>query len=221
MIEALGLRKIYKDGFRQLEVLKGVSLKAVKAQITAILGPSGAGKSSLLHILGGLDYPTEGKVFIDGDNIYSLGDGKLARLRNKKIGFVFQFFHLLPEFNALENVLLPLWIKGERAGLSRRKGIDMLNMVGLSGRLTHRPGQLSGGEQQRVAIARALINEPEALLCDEPTGNLDSDTGGNIMDLLWDLNKRQKMTMVIVTHEERIAKMAHKCLHIKDGKIVD
>lgn len=221
MIEALGLRKIYKDGFSQLEVLKGVSLKAVKAQITAILGPSGAGKSSLLHILGGLDSPSEGKVFIAGEDIYSLGDGKLARLRNKKIGFVFQFFHLLPEFNALENVLLPLWIKGERTEHSRRKGIDMLNMVGLSERLRHRPGQLSGGEQQRVAIARALINEPEALLCDEPTGNLDSDTGGNIMDLLWNLNKKQRMTMVIVTHEERLANMAHNCLHIKDGKIGD
>lgn len=219
MIEAKGLRKNYTNGAKRLEVLKGVDLKVEAAQITAILGPSGAGKSTLLHLLGGLDVPSEGEVFIDGVNIYSIGEGERAKLRNTKIGFIFQFYHLLPEFNALENVLLPLWIRGENGKSAHKKGTEMLGLVGLGERLDHRPGQLSGGEQQRVAIARALINDPEALLCDEPTGNLDSETGGNIIELLWDLNARRKTTLIIVTHDAEIAKAAQRVLHIKDGRI--
>jgi len=220
MIEARGLLKAYINGVKRLEVLKGVDLRAERAQVTAILGPSGAGKSTLLHLLGGLDAPSAGEVFIDGINIYSLSDTERARLRNKRLGFVFQFYHLLPEFNALENVILPLWIKGDSGRGAREKGTDVLNIVGLGERLNHRPGQLSGGEQQRVAIARALINDPEVLLCDEPTGNLDSETGKNIIGLLWDLNARRKTTMIIVTHDAQIAKAAQKILNIKDGRLM-
>lgn len=220
MIEAKGLRKVYINGAKQLEVLKGVDLKVERAQITAILGPSGAGKSTLLHLLGGLDCPSAGEVFIEGINIYYIGEGERAKLRNTKIGFVFQFYHLLPEFNALENVLLPLWIKGDSGKDAYKKGTEALSLVGLGERLNHRPGQLSGGEQQRVAIARALINDPEVLLCDEPTGNLDSETGKNIIELLWDLNARRKTTLIIVTHDAEIAKAAQRVLHIKDGRLI-
>ena len=220
MIEAKGLRKSYINGAKRLEVLKGVDLTAERAQVTAILGPSGAGKSTLLHLLGGLDAPSAGGVFIDGIDIYSLSDTERARLRNRKVGFVFQFYHLLPEFNALENIILPLWIRGDNGKDAQKKGLDVLNVVGLGERLNHRPSQLSGGEQQRVAIARALINDPEVLLCDEPTGNLDSETGKNIIELLWDLNVRRKTTLIIVTHDAEIAKAAQKILHIKDGRLI-
>ena len=220
MIEAKGLRKSYINGAKRLEVLKGVDLTAERAQVTAILGPSGAGKSTLLHLLGGLDAPSAGGVFIDGIDIYSLSDTERARLRNRKVGFVFQFYHLLPEFNALENIILPLWIRGDNGKDAQKKGLDVLNVVGLGERLNHRPSQLSGGEQQRVAIARALINDPAVLLCDEPTGNLDSETGKNIIELLWDLNARRKTTLIIVTHDAQIAKAAQKILHIKEGRIM-
>jgi len=219
MIEAKGLRKIYKNDAKELEVLKGIDLKIKESEVVAVLGPSGAGKSTLLHILGGLDTPTSGEVFVNGIDIYALGDMQRAGVRNKKIGFVFQFYHLLPEFDALENVLLPLIIKGEGAQGRRERGVELLKSVGLEERMNHRPGQLSGGEQQRVAIARALINEPELLLCDEPTGNLDSATGGKIIELLWELNKSRKMTLIIVTHDAQIAKDAKRVLHIRDGRI--
>lgn len=221
MLEAKGLHKIYKNGASELHVLKGIDLEVEEGEAFAILGPSGAGKSTLLHLLGGLDSPTEGEVFIDGVNIYSISERERAKLRNKKIGFVFQFYHLLPEFDALENVALPLLIRSKNGNLkdSRKKAIDILTAVGLDERLHHRPNQLSGGEQQRVAIARALINDPEILLCDEPTGNLDSETGKHILDLLWDLNRKRKMTMIIVTHEAEITKKAGVVLHIKDGRI--
>ncbi len=221
MIEAKGLRKSYINGANRLEVLKGVDLRAERAQVTAILGPSGAGKSTLLHLMGGLDSPSAGEVLMDGINIYSLSDRERARLRNRKVGFVFQFYHLLPEFSALENVILPLWIRGDNGKDAQKKGTDVLNVVGLGERLNHRPSQLSGGEQQRVAIARALINDPEVLLCDEPTGNLDSETGKNIIELLWDLNVRRKTTLIIVTHDAQIAGRAETVLHIRDGIIVN
>ncbi len=219
MVEARGLRKIYRNGAKELEVLKGIDLKVEKGEVLAVLGPSGAGKSTLLHLLGGLDSPTAGEILIDGIDIYSLGDAERARMRNRKIGFVFQFYHLLPEFDALENVLLPLLIKGENGKDRRDRGVELLRSVGLDGRMNHKPSHLSGGEQQRVAIARALVNEPELLLCDEPTGNLDSETGKNIIDLLWELNKRRKMTLIIVTHDAQIAKDAERVLHIRDGRI--
>ncbi len=220
MIEARALRKIYKNGAKELEVLKGIDLKVGKSEVLAVLGPSGAGKSTLLHLLGGLDSPTAGEVMIDGTDIYALGDRERAKIRNRKIGFVFQFYHLLPEFDALENVMLPLLIKGGNGKDLRDKGAGLLRSVGLGERMAHRPGQLSGGEQQRVAIARALINEPELLLCDEPTGNLDSESGNNVIDLLWELNKSRKMTLMIVTHDAQIAKAAQRVLHIRDGKII-
>ncbi|MDD5072849.1 MAG: ABC transporter ATP-binding protein [Candidatus Omnitrophica bacterium] len=219
MIEARALRKVYKNGAKELEVLKGVDLKVKRSEVLAVLGPSGAGKSTLLHLLGGLDSPTAGEVLIGGTDIYSLGDNERAKIRNRKIGFVFQFYHLLPEFDALENVILPLMIKGGGRDL-RERGAGLLKAVGLEDRMNHRPGQLSGGEQQRVAIARALINEPELLLCDEPTGNLDSESGENIIELLWELNKSRKMTLMIVTHDAQIAKAAQRVLHIRDGKII-
>jgi lipoprotein-releasing system ATP-binding protein len=221
MVEVKGLRKIYKNGAKELEVLKGIDLKVEKNEVLAVLGPSGAGKSTLLHLLGGLDSPTGGEVLIDGIDINSLGDGERAKLRNRKIGFVFQFYHLLPEFDALENVMLPLLIKGEDGKNWRDRGIELLRSVGLEGRMSHRPGRLSGGEQQRVAIARALVNGPELLLCDEPTGNLDSETGENIIELLWELNKSRKMTLIIVTHDAQISKAAKRVLHIRDGVIVN
>ncbi|MDD4879658.1 MAG: ABC transporter ATP-binding protein [Candidatus Omnitrophica bacterium] len=221
MIEARALRKVYKNGAKELEVLKGVDLKVGRSEILAVLGPSGAGKSTLLHLLGGLDSPTAGEVLIGGTDIYALGDRERARIRNTKIGFVFQFYHLLPEFDALENVMLPLLIKGEGPAGLRERGAGLLKAIGLEGRMNHRPGQLSGGEQQRVAIARALINAPELLLCDEPTGNLDSESGENIIELLWELNKSRKMTLIIVTHDAQIAKAAQRVLHIRDGRIIN
>ncbi len=220
MIEAKGLRKVYRNGTRQLEVLKGVDLKAGKGEVIALLGPSGAGKSTLLHLLGGLDTPTAGKVFFGGREIFSLSDSERAKIRNEKIGFVFQFYHLLPEFDAVENVMLPALMAGKARGKARSAAEELIAAVGLTDRVRHKPGQLSGGEQQRVAIARALVNEPEVLLCDEPTGNLDSDTGRNIIELLWELNKKRKMTMVIVTHDAGIAEEARRVVHIRDGVIV-
>ena len=220
MIQAKGLIKIYRNGAKELEVLKGIDLKVAKSEVLAVLGPSGAGKSTLLHLLGGLDTPTAGEVMIDGTDIYALGDRERAKIRNRKIGFVFQFYHLLPEVDALENVMFPLLIKGGDGKNLRGKGAGLLKAVGLEDRMNHRPGELSGGEQQRVAIARALINEPELLLCDEPTGNLDSESGENIIELLWELNKSRKMTLMIVTHDAQIAKAAQRVLHIRDGKII-
>lgn len=222
MIEAKDLHKIYKNGASQLHVLKGIDLKVEKGEVLAVFGPSGAGKSTLLHLLGGLDAPTKGEVYINGIDIYSMNDYERAKLRNRKIGFVFQFYHLLPEFDALENVVLPLLIKAENRKFRniRERGIEILTAVGLDERLHHRPNQLSGGEQQRVAIARALVNNPEILLCDEPTGNLDSETGKQVLDLLWNLNRKQNLTLIIVTHENEIAKVAEKVLYIKDGKVM-
>ncbi len=220
MIEAKGLRKVYRNGTRQLEVLKGVDIKAGKGEVLALLGPSGAGKSTLLHLLGGLDAPTDGEVRFGGKDIFSLSDSERAKIRNEKIGFIFQFYHRLPEFDAVENVMLPALIAGKARGKARSAAEELIAAVGLADRMRHKPGQLSGGEQQRVAIARALTNEPELLLCDEPTGNLDSDTGRNIIELLWELNKKRKMTMIIVTHDAGIAEEARRVVRIKDGVIV-
>jgi len=224
MLRADNIHKTYKDGKRELHVLKGVSLELRKDEIIAIVGPSGAGKSTLLHILGGIDRPSSGRVFLDNSDFYSLDDVKRARFRNQKIGFVFQFYHLLPEFTALENVILPALIKGQEAG-NRKQGIRnkaeiLLEDVGLGKRMHHRPGELSGGEQQRVAIARALVNNPKVLLCDEPTGNLDSEMGQEILNILFSLNKKHKTAIVIVTHDKEIARKAHKIIEMKDGRIL-
>ncbi|MBU4312927.1 MAG: ABC transporter ATP-binding protein [Candidatus Omnitrophica bacterium] len=212
MLRAEGIHKIYRDGKRDLQVLKGIDIEVAKGEAVAVQGPSGAGKSTLLHILGGIDRPTSGKVFLENKDFYSLRDGERAGLRNRKIGFVFQFYHLLPEFTALENAIMPALIAGQD---SEKKAEALLRDFGLGNRLRHRPAELSGGEQQRVAIARALINNPDMLLCDEPTGNLDSKIGGEILDILF----RLKTTLVIVTHDRELAKRANRVLEIRDGRM--
>lgn len=221
IIRARELSKAYKNGVSGLEVLRGVDLEIKKNEFLAIQGPSGAGKSTLLHILGGLDCPTKGTVLFEEQDIYSLNETGLAAFRNRQVGFVFQFYHLLPEFNALENVLMPALLKSWRqrktAGDFAR---ELLEGFGLSGRLGHRPNQLSGGEQQRVAVARALINKPQLLLCDEPTGNLDSESGKVILDLFKRLNKEAKTTIVLVTHDKDIAAVADRTVYLKDGLVL-
>ena len=220
MLIAKDLHKIYKNGPKELHVLKGINLEIGASSMICIVGPSGAGKSTLLHLLGGLDRPTKGEVTVDGNNLYSLSDAERARFRNKKIGFIFQFYHLLPEFSALENVMLPALIANGRDKKSLiQKARSGLDRVGLSERLDHRPSQLSGGEQQRVAIARALMNDPQILFCDEPTGNLDSKTGESITQLLCSLSQENGKSVVVVTHEKEIAEKADKIFHIKDGII--
>ena len=224
MLRAESIHKIYKDGKRELHVLKGVSMELRKDDVIAIVGPSGAGKSTLLHILGGIDKPSSGKVFLDSSDFYSLDDIKRAKFRNQKIGFVFQFYHLLPDFTALENVMLPALIKiresgGKKQEVKNRAEI-LLEDVGLGKRIHHRPSELSGGEQQRVAIARALVNNPKALLCDEPTGNLDSEMGLEILNILFNLNKKNKTAIVIVTHDKEIARRANRIVEMKDGVLV-
>ena len=223
VIDARQLTKSYIQSASRLEVLKGVTLQVEAGEFLAVVGPSGAGKSTLLHIMGGLDKPSSGEISVDGEDIYRLGDKARAKIRNRKIGFIFQFYHLLPEFSALENVLLPGMMHGRDPDMSQLKARaqELLDKVGLSHRLEHRPSELSGGEQQRVAIARSLMNEPKILLCDEPTGNLDSGSGAEIIDLLAGLNRNKKLTMVIVTHDSGIAQRAQKVVVMKDGRFVD
>lgn len=218
-VSAIG--KSYRDNLNNLEVLKNINFTVLPGEFLVIQGPSGAGKSTLLHILGGLDNPTCGKVYFQGEDIYAQDENTRSAIRNQKIGFVFQFFHLLPELNTLENVLLPGILK---SWWERKKclavALELLDRLGLSERLQHRSNTLSGGEQQRVAIARALINRPQLLLCDEPTGNLDSENGKNILKLLIELNQSQKITIVMVTHDPDIACGAGRIMLLKDGSIL-
>jgi ABC-type lipoprotein export system ATPase subunit len=222
MIKVLNLGKSYRDDSSNLEVLKNIKFSVDQGEFLVIQGPSGAGKSTLLHILGGLDNPTTGRVYFQGTDIYTLDENARSSFRNQQVGFVFQFFHLLPELSALENVLLPGILKSwwERKK-SLGAALELLERLGLSSRLKHRPGALSGGEQQRVALARALINRPQLLLCDEPTGNLDSENGKKILQLLIELNQSQKITMVMVTHDSEMAAGATRVLHLKDGLILN
>jgi len=224
MLETKNVHKFYDTGAEKLHVLKGISLKIMKSQFSAIIGPSGAGKSTLLHILAGLDSPSQGQVFLEETDLSSLRENELCDIRNKKIGFVFQFYHLLPEFTVLENVQMPFLISSQMSASSRQlkdNAKKILAKVGLTGRLGHFPSQLSGGEKQRVAIARALINAPEILFCDEPTGNLDSETGSEIMELIHKIRKDSAMTVVLVTHNIELAKTADKVFHLKDGVLVN
>lgn len=217
MLEARNLHKVYNDGKRELRVLSGVGLKVEKAQFVAVIGPSGAGKSTLLHILGGLDSPSQGEVIFEGESLYKYNDSELAWIRNRKIGFVFQFFHLLSEFTVLENVLMPALLKDGSKSVAKHSALEFLAQVGLGDRLTHFPGQLSGGEKQRVAIVRSLINKPEILFCDEPTGNLDSKNGEDVISLIKKVNIASRMAVVLVTHNLELAKLADKVYHLRDG----
>jgi lipoprotein-releasing system ATP-binding protein len=215
--------KTYPIGRKRLSVLKGVSLSVREGEMLVVVGASGVGKSTLLHILGTLDRPDSGQVLFDGQNVARLGDAARSRFRNRAVGFVFQFYHLMADFTALENVLMPARIGRTRAARSalRRRAVELLERVGLGERLHHRVNQLSGGEQQRVAIARALMNAPRLLLADEPTGNLDTATSEDIHQMLRDINRETGQTMVIVTHDEGLAAMADRVLHMVDGVIRD
>jgi lipoprotein-releasing system ATP-binding protein len=202
-----------------VRVFEGFDLDVFEGEMVAVVGPSGAGKSSLLHILGGLDRPTAGSVEIEKFDITQLADVDLARFRNRKIGFIFQFHHLLPEFSALENTMMPLLIGGAARRASRSRALVVLERVGLSGRLDHKPGELSGGEAQRVALARALVHGPRLLLADEPTGNLDQRTGDAIYQVLKSVHEAEGLTSVIVTHNERLAAACDRVLHLEDGQL--
>jgi lipoprotein-releasing system ATP-binding protein len=214
------LAKTYLMGERRLEVLRGLDLEIQAGELVALTGPSGAGKSTFLHLLGTLDVPTRGRVLFDGDDIFSRGEEELAGFRNETVGFVFQSHHLLPEFTALENASMPALIRRLPRAEARRRGEEMLSLVGLADRVDHKPGELSGGEQQRVALARALCLRPRLLLADEPTGNLDPQTADGIHALLLDLNARLGITAVVVTHNERLASALPRRLRLAAGRLV-
>ena len=226
MLRVQNVCKDYQMGRQTLRVLHDVSLEVHPRELLGVQGPSGAGKSTLLHLMGILDTPTEGRILHGETDLGSLSGREQAYWRNRLFGFVFQFFHLLPDFTALENVILPAlagvgpleWLGEKKAALER--GRELLDLVGLSERAEHRPGQLSGGERQRVAIARALINEPEILLCDEPTGNMDTQTGKKILDLLCRLREDTDVTQVIVTHDPQVAERAERNIRMVDGRVV-
>lgn len=217
MLVAENLFKKYSN----LIVVNGVSLSIAKGEIVSVTGPSGAGKSTLLHLLGGLDKPDSGQVRVNDTDLFALPGKKRAAFRNKQMGFVFQFHHLLPEFSAVENVAVPLWISGVGKKAALAKAADMLSVVGLGSRLDNKPSELSGGEQQRVAIARALVNQPSVIMADEPTGNLDSNNALTIHQLFLDLRNKFGQTFVMITHNEELAAMTDRTLVMKDGKIVE
>jgi predicted ABC-type transport system involved in lysophospholipase L1 biosynthesis ATPase subunit len=219
LVEACHLTKSYRLGGRTIDVLKGVSLVAPRGDFLALRGASGAGKSTLLHLLGGLDLPNSGEVLFSGQSLRSLGSSELARWRNTRVGFIFQAYHLLPELNALENVCIPARLARAAPAKVAEKARDLLARVGLADRLDHRPLELSGGEQQRVVIARCLINSPDLILADEPTGNLDSHTGEEIMDLLCVLRREFNTTMIIATHDLQVARRAARSLDLQDGAV--
>lgn len=213
------LKEVWKTYEGQVNALRGVSLKVEEGNFASIVGPSGSGKSTCMNMIGLLDVPTKGKVLLDGRDVSRLSENELAKLRGKKVGFIFQQFNLIPTLTALENVLLPVMFQ-DGSSLFREKAMEILGKVGLGKRMNHLPSELSGGEQQRVAIARSLINDPEIILADEPTGNLDSRTGKQIMELLKDLHDREGKTLVIITHDPRIAGYAHKTFSIIDGRLM-
>jgi lipoprotein-releasing system ATP-binding protein len=216
----LSAKNIHRK-FGVVEVLKGVDIAIQKGEIISIVGSLGAGKSTLLHILGTLDKPDIGEVFLNNTNVTSLSGKKLAQFRNKHIGFVFQFHHLLPEFSALENVCIPGWIAGTKKSAVKERATQLLNLLGLKDRIEHKPNSLSGGEQQRVAVARALINNPDVVFADEPTGNLDSANAKELHNLFFDLRKDFDQTFLIVTHNEDLAQLSDRIVNMKDGIIID
>lgn len=216
MVTVDNLTKFYGD----LKVLDAVSLAIEQGELVAITGPSGAGKSTLLHLMGALDTPDSGSVRINGTDVFALSPKKQALYRNRHLGFVFQFHHLLPEFTAIENIAMPLWISGKSKGEGLQRAKELLDLVGLSSRADHKPSALSGGEQQRVAIARALANNPDVIMADEPTGNLDSANAAAIHQLFSDLRRQLGQTFVLVTHNETLAALADRHIHMRDGRIV-
>ena len=220
-VETVGLNKVYGEGSTTVRALREVSLEFPNGEFAAIMGPSGSGKSTLLHILGALDKPSSGRVIVGGTELSGLSDRKLTLLRRERMGFVFQFFNLIPTLSAEENVLLPALIAGERAGRYSERLDELLDLVGLRERRTHRPDELSGGEQQRVAIARALIRNPDIILADEPTGNLDSKTGAGVLNLLKESAARYDQTILMVTHDPLAAASADRVVFLSDGRVVD
>jgi lipoprotein-releasing system ATP-binding protein len=220
MITVKDLHKSFPMGEQTLTVLRGIDLTIERGELIAVVGASGAGTSTLLHILGLLDRPTRGTVCFDGQDLFQLSEAAQAEFRNRRIGFVFQFHHLLPEFTALENTCMPALIQRRQPEEVRQEAIGILKDVGLGPRLQHKPGELSGGEQQRVAVARALLQKPDLVLADEPTGNLDTHTGDALFALMRELNKARRTTFVIVTHNDKLSAQADRILHMQDGQII-
>lgn len=218
VVDARDITKVYRMGHVEVHALRGVSVQIEKGEVLAIMGPSGSGKSTLMNILGCLDHPTSGDYFLDGESVAKMNDNQLASVRNRKVGFIFQSFNLLTRSSALSNVELPLRYSGINARVRRQQAKASLEAVGLQDRMSHRPQELSGGQQQRVAIARALVNDPSIIMADEPTGNLDSKVGAEIMELLLRLNKENGVTLIIVTHDPEIARKTQRVIHIRDGQ---
>jgi lipoprotein-releasing system ATP-binding protein len=220
IIEIRGLEKVYRDGV-EVKALDGLDLDVKKGEFLSIVGPSGSGKSTLLHMIGILDTPTKGTILIDGQDVTSMDDRQRSSARNKLLGFIFQYHHLLPDFTALENVMMPLLIAGKKKDEAAREAEKLLNEVGLKDRLHHFPGQLSGGQNQRVAVARALVNKPKIVIGDEPTGNLDSHSSDKVYELLRKLNREFDQTFILVTHDENMARKTDRIVRIVDGKITE
>ncbi len=219
VLEARGLAKTYREGRLDTPVFDGLELSVKRGETVAIIGASGAGKSTLLHLLGGLDTPTAGEVFVAGQPMARLGDAERGRLRNRALGFIYQFHHLLPEFTALENVMLPLLVRGTPARDAEKPARELLDAVGIGHRIGHKPGELSGGERQRCAVARALVTQPAAVLGDEPTGNLDEHSAAVVFELLLELNRACGTALVLVTHDRRLAQRLDRVLELKGGRL--
>ncbi len=220
ILQCVQLRKAYTQGDLNVEVLQGIDLSIKSGERVAIMGASGSGKSTLLHVLGGLEKPSAGEVFLDGENLNTISATRQSRLRNRSLGFIYQFHHLLGEFTLLENVAMPLLIGGKSVKHAREQSGELLKRVGLGHRIQHKPGELSGGERQRAAVARALINKPKCVLADEPTGNLDSKTAEQIYQLMLELNQELQVSFLVVTHDPELAERMDNVLHMEDGRIV-